>query len=73
MLAGELERAGYKVQYQPPQERRGGVENDVIVAVISIVTNIGSATAYDGIKRAVRAFKERQPRVKVEIEGGDES
>jgi hypothetical protein len=41
--------------------------------VISIVTNIGSAAAYDGIKRAVRAFKERQPRVKVEIEGGDES
>jgi hypothetical protein len=67
MLSGELRKAGYQVQFDPPEERRGAVEESVSIA-INVAVGVGSAALYDGAKQVVKAFKDRHPEAKAEVQ-----
>jgi hypothetical protein len=63
-LVQMLERQGVRVDWSPPEERRGlGADaNEVIVNLVST----GSVVA---IAAAVKQFRTRFPRHKIEVEG----
>lgn len=72
MLAGELRKAGYDVDFDQPQERRGGTEQEAVAAIIAVVVTKASDATIAGAKRIVTAFRERYPQVKAEVgDAGD--
>jgi hypothetical protein len=75
MLAGELSAAGLRVDFAPPEERRG-VGQDIAHVAMQIGSQaeaglIGAA-AVAVVQRVVRAFKERHPGIDADAENDED-
>jgi hypothetical protein len=66
-LVAELEHNGVHVQWQPPAEHR-----DLASATEGVVVSIVARGSIDAIRAAVRLFRSRFPRPRVDIEGDDD-
>ncbi len=66
-LVQMLREEGVEVEWEPPQEQRG-VGDMAVGFVLSLV----ASGAYDGIKAAVKKFREWLPGVRVEVEGEED-
>ena len=66
-LVQMLEQQGVRVEWSPPREERG-LASDINEVVVNLVST-GSALA---IAAAVKQFRQRFPRHKIEVEGEKE-
>lgn len=76
MLASQLSDAGLRVQFSPPEERRG-VGQEIVHVLLRIESDVeagvigGASLAV--VQRVIRTFKDRHPGARVEAEEkGDE-
>jgi hypothetical protein len=66
-LAQMLREEGVRVEYTPPEEKRGYVVDDINQVVVNLICTGTGAAILAGVQR----FKKHHPRHKVDIESDD--